>query len=99
MSENEESNRMRKMLIVAGALAAALCGCATVEQEAASYAAQDAADCIDYGARPGTSAYYSCRERKSEIHVANAQLLAMRRQRVFENMEEFGAAIYAASSR
>jgi hypothetical protein len=73
------------------ALAAALGGCASVEEEAASYAPADDAACRDYGAQPGTSAYYSCRMSKNRDHQFNAQVEHARRQQASEDLMVIGA--------
>jgi uncharacterized protein YceK len=75
------------------ALAAALSGCASVEQEAASYAEADAAACQDYGARPGTSAYYTCRMSKNREHQFNAQIQRERIERFGQDLQVTGAEI------
>ena len=80
-----------KKLAGFGALLIALSGCASVEQEAASYAKADALACMDYGARPGTKAYYECRMTKNCEHEFNVQVEHARRQQVFEDMQIIGA--------
>jgi hypothetical protein len=74
-----------------GTLLIALSGCASVEQEAASYAKADALACMDYGARPGTKAYYECRMTKNREHEFNAQVEHARRQQASEDLMVIGA--------